>query len=65
MTSLFCKMEILNVLFVQNRDLTVQESGMLNHAGNSQDLAIKGKRLRKEPQRCSVGKSGICAFHIK
>ncbi|XP_035175696.1 protein TOPAZ1 [Oxyura jamaicensis] len=28
------------------RDITVQESGMLNHAGNSQDLAIKATDIK-------------------
>eukprot|EP00075_Anas_platyrhynchos_P007472 XP_021126947.2 protein TOPAZ1 [Anas platyrhynchos] len=44
------------------RDLTVQESGMLNHAGNSQDLAIKATDIkthnsssRNSPLRGSEG----------
>lgn len=46
---LLCKVEILNTLFIQNRYITIQESGMSNDTENdtenSCDWVLKGKSL--------------------
>lgn len=42
---LSCMMETLSTLFVQNRHITIEESGMSNGSEKSCDWVLKGKSL--------------------